>query len=91
MTELQGTAIVVGVGSEQGLGAALSRRFAREGYNVVVSGRTEAKLARVVRTIIDDGGKAEAVVADVTIESGCRRVVRPSRDGWQRRPRSCGV
>ena len=57
MTELQGTAIVVGVGSEQGLGAALSRRFAREGYNVVVSGRTEAKLARVVRTIIDDGGK----------------------------------
>jgi len=30
MAELQGTAVVVGVGSEQGLGAALSRRFARE-------------------------------------------------------------
>jgi NAD(P)-dependent dehydrogenase (short-subunit alcohol dehydrogenase family) len=69
MTALQGTAIVVGVGSEQGLGAALSRRFGREGYNVIVSGRTEAKLARVVRAIIDDGGKAEAVVADATIEA----------------------
>jgi NAD(P)-dependent dehydrogenase (short-subunit alcohol dehydrogenase family) len=69
MTQLQRTAIVVGVGSEQGLGAALSRRFAREGYNVVVSGRTEAKLARVVRSIIDNGGKAEAVVADATIEA----------------------
>jgi NAD(P)-dependent dehydrogenase (short-subunit alcohol dehydrogenase family) len=69
MTELQRTAIVVGVGSEQGLGAALSRRFAREGYNVVVSGGTEVKLARVVRGIIDDGGKAEAVVADATIEA----------------------
>jgi NAD(P)-dependent dehydrogenase (short-subunit alcohol dehydrogenase family) len=69
MTALHGTAIVVGVGSEQGLGAALSRRFGCEGYNVVVSGRTEAKLARVVRAIIDDGGKAEAVVADATIES----------------------
>src|SRR6202050_2348462 len=69
MTELQRTAIVVGVGSEQGLGAALSRRFGYEGYNVVVSGRTEAKLARVVRGIIDDGGKAEAVVADATIEA----------------------
>lgn len=69
MTALQGTAIVVGVGSEQGLGAALSRRFAREGYNVMVSGRTEAKLARVVRTIIDDGGKAEVIVADATIEA----------------------
>jgi NAD(P)-dependent dehydrogenase (short-subunit alcohol dehydrogenase family) len=69
MTALHGTAIVVGVGSEQGLGAALSRRFGYEGYNVVVSGRTEAKLARVVRAIIDDGGKAESVVADATIET----------------------
>jgi short chain dehydrogenase len=57
MAALQGTAIVVGVGSEQGLGAALSRRFAREGYKVIVSGRTEAKLARVVRGIVNDGEK----------------------------------
>ena len=69
MTALQRTAIVVGVGSEQGLGAALSRRFAREGYRVIVSGRTEAKVTRVTDTIIDDGGKAEAVVADATIET----------------------
>jgi NAD(P)-dependent dehydrogenase (short-subunit alcohol dehydrogenase family) len=69
MAALHGVAIVVGVGSEQGLGAALSRRFAREGYSVIVSGRTKAKLARVVRTIIDDGGKAEAVVADATVEA----------------------
>ena len=69
MAALQGTAIVVGVGSEQGLGAALSRRFAREGYKVIVSGRTEAKLARVVRGIVNDGGKAEAVIADATIEA----------------------
>jgi short-subunit dehydrogenase len=57
MAAPQGNAIVVGVGSEQGLGAALSRRFAREGYNVIVSGRTEAKLARVVRAIVDDGAR----------------------------------
>jgi NAD(P)-dependent dehydrogenase (short-subunit alcohol dehydrogenase family) len=69
MAAPHGVAIVVGVGSEQGLGAALSRRFAREGYSVIVSGRTEAKLARVVRTIINDGGKAEAVVADAAIEA----------------------
>ena len=69
MAAPQGTAIVVGVGSEQGLGAALSHRFAREGHNVIVSGRTEARLARVVRSIVDDGGNAEAVVADATIEA----------------------
>jgi NAD(P)-dependent dehydrogenase (short-subunit alcohol dehydrogenase family) len=65
----QGTAVVVGVGSEQGLGAALSRRFAREGYRVIVSGRTEAKLKQVARAIADDGGKAEPYRADATIEA----------------------
>ena len=69
MTTLQRTAIVVGVGSEQGLGAAIARRFAAEGQRVIVSGRTEAKIARVVRAIVDSGGKAEAFTADATIES----------------------
>jgi NAD(P)-dependent dehydrogenase (short-subunit alcohol dehydrogenase family) len=69
MITLQRTAIVVGVGSEQGLGAALARRFASEGQRVIVSGRTEAKIARVVRVILDSGGEAEAFTADATIES----------------------
>jgi NAD(P)-dependent dehydrogenase (short-subunit alcohol dehydrogenase family) len=69
MSTLQRTAIVVGVGSEQGLGAALARRFASEGHRVVVSGRTEAKLSRVVRAIVDSSGKAEVFTADATIES----------------------
>jgi NAD(P)-dependent dehydrogenase (short-subunit alcohol dehydrogenase family) len=69
MTTLQGTAIVVGVGSEQGLGAAIARRFAAEGHRVIVSGRTKEKLAQVVGAIVDDGGKAQAFAADATIES----------------------
>src|SRR5260370_11102802 len=69
MTTLQRTAIVVGVGSEQDLGAALARRLAAEGRGVIVSGRTEEKSARVVRAIGDSGGKAEAFTADATIES----------------------
>jgi len=69
MATLERTAIVVGVGSEQGLGAALARRFAREGHRVIVSGRTEAKIAQVVRAIVDRGGTAEAFTADATIES----------------------
>jgi len=69
MTTLQRTAIVVGVGSEQGLGAAIARRFALEGQRVIVSGRTEAKIAQVVRAIVGSGGKAEAFTADATIES----------------------
>src|SRR5258705_13894746 len=69
MATLQGTAIVVGVGSEQGLGAAIARRFAAEGHRVIVSGRTKEKLAQVVGAIVNHGGKAEAFGADATIES----------------------
>jgi NAD(P)-dependent dehydrogenase (short-subunit alcohol dehydrogenase family) len=45
------TAIVVGVGAEEGLGAALSRRFSREGRHVFVAGRTREKIEKVVATI----------------------------------------
>jgi NAD(P)-dependent dehydrogenase (short-subunit alcohol dehydrogenase family) len=69
MTTHQRTAIVVGVGSEQGLGAAIAGRFAREGHRVIVSGRTEAKITQVVGAIADSGGKAEAFRADATVES----------------------
>jgi NAD(P)-dependent dehydrogenase (short-subunit alcohol dehydrogenase family) len=63
------TAIVVGVGAEQGLGAALCRRFAKENYHVFVAGRTPDKIAQVIATIKAAGGSAEAVVTDATKES----------------------
>jgi len=62
------TAVVVGVGAEQGLGAALCRRFAAEGHHVVVAGRTPDKIERVVRTIVAAGGTAEAALTDTTRE-----------------------
>jgi NAD(P)-dependent dehydrogenase (short-subunit alcohol dehydrogenase family) len=62
------TAVVVGVGAEQGLGAATCRRFAREGHHVLVAGRTSAKIERIVQTIADAGGSAEAVLTDATSE-----------------------
>lgn len=64
----QPQAIVVGVGSEQGLGAALARRFAREGLRVIVSGRTLDRLEKVVAAIIESGGQATPFVADATVE-----------------------
>jgi NAD(P)-dependent dehydrogenase (short-subunit alcohol dehydrogenase family) len=63
------TAIVVGVGAEQGLGAALCRRFAAGGHHVLVAGRTADKLAQVVRTIAAAGGSAEPVTVDTTREA----------------------
>jgi len=62
-------AVVVGVGEEHGLGAALCRRFAAEGYHVLVAGRTPAKNEQVARTIKADGGKATPVTTDTTREA----------------------
>ncbi len=63
------TAIVVGVGAEQGLGAAVCRRAAREGHHVFVAGRTASKIDQVVATIRAAGGSAESVVSDTTVEA----------------------
>ncbi len=65
----KGTALVVGVGSEAGLGAASARRFAHEGFRVLVAGRTAERLDRVVATIRAAGGIAEAKAADSAKET----------------------
>jgi NAD(P)-dependent dehydrogenase (short-subunit alcohol dehydrogenase family) len=60
-------AIVIGVGARAGLGAALCRRFAREGLHVILAGRTREKLAAVAAEIEAAGGPATPVVADATL------------------------
>ncbi|KPK28238.1 MAG: glucose 1-dehydrogenase [Betaproteobacteria bacterium SG8_40] len=71
----QGTALIVGVGASEGLGAAAARRFAREGLHVVVAGRTAEKVERVAQEIRASGGSAEAVVGDAARESDAIRFV----------------
>ena len=61
-------AVVVGVGAERGLGAALCRRFAAEGHHVLVAGRTADKIEQVAQTIQKKGGSAEPVLTDATRE-----------------------
>ncbi len=68
------SAVVVGVGSERGVGGAVCRRFAREGYHVFVAGRTAAKIDQVVAGIVTAGGSAEAVVTDTTQETDVIRL-----------------
>jgi NAD(P)-dependent dehydrogenase (short-subunit alcohol dehydrogenase family) len=63
------SAIVAGVGPLDGLGATLSRRFAKEGRHVFVAGRTPEKIEAVVAAIESDGGAATAVRTDVTDEA----------------------
>jgi len=67
-------AVVVGVGAEQGLGAALARRFAQGGHHVIVAGRTAAKIDKVAEAIRAAGGSAEPAVTDATQEGDVARL-----------------
>jgi NAD(P)-dependent dehydrogenase (short-subunit alcohol dehydrogenase family) len=63
--ELDGkTAIVTGGG--RGIGAGISRVLAREGANVVVMGRHADEVEEVASVILESGGSALPIVADVT-------------------------
>jgi NAD(P)-dependent dehydrogenase (short-subunit alcohol dehydrogenase family) len=68
------TAIVVGVGAEQGVGGALCRKFAGNGYHVFIAGRTSEKIERVAQSIGAAGGSAESVVTDATREDDVVRL-----------------
>jgi NAD(P)-dependent dehydrogenase (short-subunit alcohol dehydrogenase family) len=57
-------AAVLGVGP--GLGAALARRFAREGFAVALMARNEDGLSGIRQEIEGDGAKALPVSADAT-------------------------
>lgn len=62
MTKTTKVAAVFGVGP--GLGAAVARRFAQEGYAVGLLARTEASLREVRASITQTGGRAEVFPAD---------------------------
>ncbi|HXZ09146.1 MAG TPA: SDR family NAD(P)-dependent oxidoreductase [Paraburkholderia sp.] len=66
---------IAGVGASAGLGAALARRFAREGLSVAVTGRSHERLAVVVDEIRGAGGEAFALPADVTSERDLAAIV----------------
>ena len=63
------SALIMGVGPEQGLGAALCKRFAREGIQIFVCGRTTDKVEHIAELINSNGGQALPITANVTDET----------------------
>ncbi|SFA82500.1 NAD(P)-dependent dehydrogenase, short-chain alcohol dehydrogenase family [Collimonas sp. OK607] len=67
-TRLKGKVAFIS-GGGTGIGAATALRFAEEGAIVVLCGRRSEPLEQVVAQIIGNGGRAEAVQADVSNEA----------------------
>jgi NAD(P)-dependent dehydrogenase (short-subunit alcohol dehydrogenase family) len=60
------TKVAAVVGAGPGLGAALARRFAREGYTVGLLARGEASLRAVHQEVQEAGGRAAPYAVDAT-------------------------
>ena len=67
--------VIIVTGGAKGIGEAISKTLAAEGATVIIVGRSEDDNSKIIRSIIDAGGKADAVKAESTIPSECRKAV----------------
>jgi NAD(P)-dependent dehydrogenase (short-subunit alcohol dehydrogenase family) len=70
-----GSALILGVGSPRGLGAAAARAFAGAGYPVVIAGRDPGKLQLAAQSIAALGAVAAVEIGDVTRADDVARFV----------------
>ncbi len=66
---------VLVTGSSKGIGEAIALALAREGASVVVHGRDGAQTDRVVNAIVANGGRAYAVLGDLTQDEAVERLI----------------
>ncbi|MBI2994491.1 MAG: SDR family oxidoreductase [Gammaproteobacteria bacterium] len=74
--------IITGAGS--GIGRATALLFAREGACVLAADIDGDKATRVTAEINNDGGRAEALAADIAEEADARRIASRAAELWGR-------
>jgi len=69
-------------GSTAGIGLATARELAREGAEVIVNGRTRARVDGAVQAVLREapGAKVRGVAADVSTAEGCGELLRAVPD-----------
>lgn len=70
-----GSVLVVGVGAERGLGAAIARRFGREGLPVTIAGRNAEKLEATAAALRAEKFDIAAAIGDAASAEDARRFV----------------
>lgn len=83
MNRLEGKVAVV-TGGNAGIGEAIAKRFADEGASIVITGRRQQELDRVVSVIRLNKGKVLGVAGSVTDELHVQDVVRRTLDSFGR-------
>ena len=62
-------------GGTSGIGSATAARFADEGASVAITGRNAERGEQVVQGIVENGGEALFIRADVRSAEDCRQAV----------------
>ena len=73
---LLGKKVAVITGGGRGIGRAIALKFAAEGAAVVVAARTKSEIEAVAEEVRKLGGRASAIIADVSDENQCERLIR---------------
>ncbi len=76
--------VVIVTGASSGIGEALARRLGAYGAKVMLVARRDEELARVQKAIVDAGGIAEHVTADLASYQDCDRVIESTLDRFGR-------
>ena len=83
MNRLEGKVAIV-TGGNAGIGEAVAKRFADEGAAVVITGRRQPELDRVMSSIRHNKGKCLSVAGSVTDELHARDVTQRALDSFGR-------
>lgn len=71
-------------GGSGGIGLAIARRLAENGYAITLSARREEKLLKAAETLAGDDYKVQAVAADVTSEEAVVELIEEHQRQWGR-------
>ncbi|BCA55584.1 3-oxoacyl-[acyl-carrier-protein] reductase FabG [Nitrospira sp. KM1] len=76
--------VAIVTGGNAGIGEAVAKLFAQEGASVVITGRRQGELDRVVEAIAHAKGKAISVAGSVTDEAHARETTRRTLETYGR-------
>jgi NADP-dependent 3-hydroxy acid dehydrogenase YdfG len=76
--------VIVLTGASSGLGEATARRLSSEGATVVLGARRGDRIEALARELSTKGGKATALVTDVTVQAQVKTLVDAAVQGYGR-------